>query len=109
MTINQAIIAAVTPIVPVCVPDFYTGTETTYCTFGYMESPQEFGEEMPSAMVYLAQLHFHCPLGCNPTATKKALKRALATGDFTYPTVTDASDLDGFHFVFEFEYVDGDV
>ena len=55
MSINETIIQAVTPIVPVCVPDVYrpdageTAAET-YCTFTYTESPALFGDEEPEAL-----------------------------------------------------------
>ena len=39
MSMNHKIRAAVLPVVSVCVPDLYTGEETTYCTFQYTELP----------------------------------------------------------------------
>lgn len=115
MSINATIKAAVEPIVPICVPDLYSGTATEYCTFNYTELPDSFGDETPGAIRYLVQLHYFCPyIGkngsyFNPYTKKKQLKNALLNAGFTYPSVTNASDADGQHIVFETEYVDGDV
>ena len=55
MSINETIIQAVTPIVPVCVPDVYRpdAGETpaeVYCVFNYTESPDVFGDDEPQAI-----------------------------------------------------------
>lgn len=115
MSLNTIIRAAIAPIAPECVPDQYTGTETEYCTFNYSEIPDAFGDESPGAIRYLVQLHYFCPnigkdgLYFNPYAKKKRLKNALLNAGFTYPSVTNASDADGQHIIFETEYCDGDI
>ena len=109
MSINTIIRAAITPIVPECVPDQYGGTATEYCTFNYSEIPDAFGDELPGAIRYLVQLHYFLPTGTNPCAKKKQLKNALLNAGFTYPSVTNASDADGQHYALECEYSDGDV
>ena len=109
MSLNTIIRAAITPIVPECVPDQYTGTETEYCTFNYSEIPDAFGDESPEAIRYLVQLHYFLPTGTNPYTKKKQLKNALMNAGFTYPSVTNASDSDGQHYVLEVEYCDGDI
>jgi hypothetical protein len=109
MSINTIIRAAITPIVPECVPDQYTGTATEYCTFNYSELPDAFGDDSPHAIRYLVQLHYFLPTGVNPYTKKKQLKNALLNAGFTYPSVTNASDADGQHYALECEYSDGDV
>ena len=109
MSLNTVIRAAITPIVTECVPDQYGGTATEYCTFNYSEIPDAFGDESPGAIRYLVQLHYFLPTGTNPYAKKKQLKNALLSAGFTYPSVTNASDADGQHYVLEAEYCDGDV
>lgn len=109
MSINSIIKSAIEPIVPVCVPDLYEGAATEYCAFNYSELPDAFGDNKPSAIRYLVQVHYFCQRGANPISTKMRLKNALLNADFTYPSVTNASDKDGQHWVFECEYVDGDV
>ena len=109
MSLNTIIRSAIAPIVPECVPDQYTGTATEYCTFNYSEIPDAFGDESPEAIRYLVQLHYFLPAGANPYAKKKQLKNALMNAGFTYPSVTNASDSDGQHYVLEVEYCDGDI
>lgn len=109
MSINSTIRTAITPIVTDCVPDQYTGTATEYCTFNYSEIPDAFGDELPEAIRYLVQLHYFLPTGASPITKKKQLKNALLNAGFTYPSVANASDADGQHYVLECEYADGDV
>lgn len=114
MDINEAIITAVTPIVPVCVPDIYRPDAgepeaETYCVFNYTEMTDSFGDDEPGAIRYLTQMHLYLPFGTSPIALKRALRRAMlelgcAVGDFM-----NLTDLDGQHYVLEFEYVDGEV
>jgi hypothetical protein len=108
--LDSKIVTAVEPLVPVCVPGIYTGEAEEYCTFNYSEIPVGFGDNRPHAMRYLVQLHWFLPLKQRPHPKKKALRRALmSVRGFTTPTITDATDGDGQHYVYEFEAVDGDV
>lgn len=109
MSLNSTIKAAIEPIVPVCGPDQYDGPAIEYCAFNYSEIPDAFGDDSPHAIRYLVQLHYFIPTGANPISRKKLLKNALLNAGFTYPTVTNASDGDGQHYVLECEYADGDV
>lgn len=109
MSINAAIKAAVEPVVPVCVPNVYKGEAKEYTTFNATDLPDSFGDDSPETIRYLVQIHYCCPVDVNPLTTKRALCRSLAACGFTYPTVTDASDDEGQHFVLECEYADGDV
>lgn len=110
MSIEAKIISAVTPIVEVCVPTLYEGKEAEYCEMNVEEMPTAHGDDVPHALRYLVQLHYYFPpVGHNPNAKKKALRRALGAQDGTTPTVTNASDEVSGHLVFEFEMVDGDL
>ena len=53
--------------------------------------------------MYLYQLHYYLPLGRNPEAVLKSLKKAVFLAGFTYPAAIDASDGDSQHWVLEFE------
>lgn len=92
---------------PVCESGVYTGDADTYCTYNATELPDSFGDNSPHAVRYLMQLHYFCLLRQNPLPTVRLLQRAVADADFTYPSVEDASDLDGRHYVLEFEGVSG--
>lgn len=120
MTINERIISAVKPVVLTCVPGFYTPdageqAATVYCTFNYTETPDSFGDGAPEAMRYLCQIHLFAPWRTaagesnNTRPTRQALRQALFAAGFTFPTVTDASDADYQHYVFECEDFDGEV
>lgn len=107
MNVNEAIIAAVTPVVPVCEPDIYRGEAKEYCTFNYTEMPDGFGDDLPTLSRCAVQLHYYCPEGRNSISTRRALRRAILDADFTAPEIVNASDKDGQHFVFEFEVLGG--
>lgn len=107
MSMNNKIRAAVLPVVSVCVPDLYTGEETTYCTFQYTELPQAFSDDAPQAAVYLVQVHLFAPRGENTLKTRRLLRKALLAADFTAPQVGNASDSTGQHYIFECEYAGG--
>lgn len=111
MNVNEVIIQAVTPIVPVCVPDIYRpdAGETTaevYCTFSYTESTDLFGDNRPTAIVYQAQLHLYLPLGKNPIDMKRGIRGALLDAGCTVGDFDNYTDSDGQHYVLDFEYSD---
>lgn len=107
MSVNERIIAAATTVVDVCVPGAYVpeeGAETQiYCTFNVTQTPAAFGDDEPEAMLDLCQLHLWAPRGVNTVNLRKELRHAVARAGFTHPSVADASDLDGQHYVLEFE------
>ena len=111
MTLNERIIAVVTPIVPVCVPDLLVteAGETPpeeYCTFNYNELADALGDNRAHAMRALVQLHYLAPLKANTVATRSALWAALAAAeDFSPALIENATDRTGQHYVFEFDAV----
>lgn len=114
MSINSELISALTPIIPVVKPDAYRPLPnetpaTEYIVFNYTELPTLHADNEPHAMRYLVQVHYFCPWNVNPSSKKKRIRQALHGAGFTYPSTTNASDDDGQHFVFEAEYLDGDV
>ena len=105
-TLDDRIIAAVTPVVKPCVPNEYTGEAGEYCTFNYNELSDAFGDNRAHAMRALVQLHYLAPLKANTVATRRKLWQALAAVDeFTAPDITNATDQTGQHYVYEFEAV----
>lgn len=113
MTLNEQIIAAVTPVVPVCVPDLLVteAGETPpeeYCTFRFDLISDALGDNRAHAMRALVQVHYLAPFRANTAATRRKLWAALAeVEDFTAPDITNASDQTGQHYVFEFEALGG--
>lgn len=100
---------AVLPVVPVCEPTFYDGEAEEYCTFNISRSPEAEGDNEPTLMRHLVQLHYYLPWPTDPRAKIKDLCRAVLEAGFTYPEETDSCDESGQHYVLEFEDVDGDV
>lgn len=109
MTINEQIKAAVEPVVAVCVPDKYGGEAMEYCTFNYVEIPEEFGDDAPELIRYAVQLHYFCPAGHDSVKTRQDLRKAILAADFTAPEITNAGDETGQHYVLEFDGFGGDV
>ena len=110
MSLEERIREAVTPIVPEFASVVYTGDADSYCVLNATEMPEGFGDDRPRAIRYLAQLHWYFPLRTDPRDTKRALRAAIGgLRSCTWPTVTDATDRDGGHLVFEFQAVDGAV
>ena len=108
MSLNEEIRSVVTPIVPVCDPDYYGGEQKTYCTFGYTEIPANPGDNVPQAYRCLVDLHLFLPRGESSVVIRRTLRRSITAVDtWTAPTITNASDESGQHFVFEFEAIGG--
>ena len=111
MTLNEKIIAIVTPIVPVCVPDLLVteAVETPperYCTFNYTELPDGLGDNCAALTRALVQVHYFAPLRESTIKTRHALRDAIAAvDDFTLPSIENATDETGQHYVLEFDAV----
>lgn len=109
MSMETRIREAVTPHVPECVAIAYTGDAPVYCTYNMTEMPDGFGNNKARAIRYLVQLHLFLPFRQDPSRLKIDIRRAIVGARFTTPAITNASDGEGQHYVFEFEGVDGEV
>lgn len=117
MGLNERLCAAVTPVVAICRPDEYVPepgeNPDEYCTYNRAEYPRLFAAGKPRRVVYLYQLHYYLKLGANPETKLRALKLAVLAAGFTAPSAVNASDVDGQHWVLEFEaseaWPDGDI
>lgn len=111
MTLNEKIIAVVSPIVPVCVPDLLVteAGETPpkrYCTFNYSELAEGIGDNAAHLTRALVQVHYFAPLKASTLAVRNALRDAIAAvDDFTLPSIENATDETGQHYVLEFDAV----
>ena len=108
MATDERIVAAVTPIVAICEPDMYTpesgeAVAEEYCTYNVNSVPSAFGDDRAALTTELVQIHWYLPNGVRPTEKKRQLCRALQEAGFTYPTVENAGDSTGQHWVFECE------
>lgn len=111
MTLNEKIIAVVSPVVPVCVPDLLvTEPDETpperYCTFNYSELAEGIGDNCAVLTRALVQVHYFAPLKASTLAVRHALRDAIAAVDnFTLPSIENATDETGQHYVLEFDAV----
>ena len=88
-------------------PNVYTGSLPKYVVWNYSEIPAVYAERAPRASRYLCQVHLYCPHKENPLEAIQGLRRALWNAQFTWPSLTDASDSEGQHWVLECEFADG--
>lgn len=79
-----------------------------YYTFSCNSLGDDFGDDAPGCERNLVQVHLFAPLNHNCMQQVKKTKQALFAAGFTWPSVTDATDQDGQHYVFECETTDID-
>ena len=111
MTLNEKIIAAVTPIVAVCVPDLLVTKPgemppEEYCTFNFPLEPEAIADDTAQLQRALVQLHYFAPLGVSTVSVRRRLWAAIAAAeDFSPALIENATDQTGQHYVYEFEAV----
>ena len=88
-------------------PNVYTGPLPEYVVWNYTEIPAVYAERAPRASRYLCQVHLYYPHKKSPLEAIQALRWALFDAQFTWPSLTDASDSEGQHWVLECEFADG--
>lgn len=107
MSVDEALQTALTSLgIPVS-PNLYKGEALEYIVTNYTTIPEVYAERVPHACRYLVQVHYMVPHGVNPNSTVNDISKALWDALFTWPSVTNASDGDGQHYVLECEYADG--
>lgn len=79
----------------------------TYFVFNYSTLGTGFADDDPTGELFLIQVHLFAPLATNLTRTKLRVKAAIHKAGFTWPETVDASDENGRHIVFEFQYAEG--
>ena len=105
--IDGALREALTPIVGLVKPNLYDGAATEYIVFNYDEVGVLNADDRPRAVVYRVMVHLYLPHGENPQTKKNAIREALHDAGATWPEITNASDSEGQHYVFEFEMMEG--
>lgn len=102
MTVNETIKKALEPFGYPCKPDIYTGDGTKYFTFNYAdERGRDFGDNRPGYVLASMQIHFFLPMKENYRKEKKQVREALFAAGFTYPVVTELTDGQVRHIVYE--------
>lgn len=74
-----------------------------YIVFRADTLPTGYADDRPQYERALVQVHYYAPAAGSASAVTERIKRALFDAGFTWPAVTDASDADGRHLVFECE------
>lgn len=106
MTLDDIIIKTVSPVVKPVVPKLYTGESVRYCTFNYSEMPEGIGDNAAHLTRAVVQVHFFAPLKSSTLTVRHALRDAIAAVDnFTLPSIENATDETGQHYVLEFDAV----
>lgn len=108
MSIESVVRETLLPIVPIVEPQSYDGKALEYIVFTYTELPALDADGRPGALRYLLSISWYLPRGVNPREKKRQIAEELWAAGMTYPSVTDASDDAGQHYVFECEASDGD-
>lgn len=101
MHVEEMLITALSPIVPAVAPQIYRGDALEYITFDYYVSGSTFAEGIPVADIYSLMVHHYLPTGKSPYIARGAIVEALMASGCTYPSITDATDDEGQHWVFE--------
>lgn len=108
MSVDSTISGALETVLPGAnFPNIYTGTLLDYAVWAYTEIPTVYAERAPRAARYLIQVHYYLPAKQNPNPTKRQLQQALFSAGCTWPSILNASDAEGQHYVLECEYADG--
>lgn len=109
MTVNERLIAALSPICPEIVPDEYTGSAAEYMTFSYSELPAHFGDDRPEFTRYLITVDWFFPAGLSPRSRKKQVRQALLADGFDAPEIYNDSTSVRQHYTVETEWIDGEL
>ena len=105
MNTNVALKKALDPLLPgKTAPIEYTGKSLEYITWNHSMIPDVFADGTAHAARYFVQVHYFLPNGKNPDPMKVKICQALVNADFTCPSITDANEAAGQHYVFECEY-----
>lgn len=99
MTINERVRAAVTPVIPDCVPGEYTGDSETYATFDVIETPDVLAEGTAHAVVATVVLHWYRSKNIKVEPVRTQLVQNLLSQGATYPTITHGAE----EIILEFE------
>lgn len=107
MTIDERIQTMLYGLEDTIAPNVYTGSATEYLVYNYYTGGAVYAERRPRALVYSVMVHLYLPQGQSPTEKKNDVCEAIFAAGGTWPTVTNASDSEGQHYVFEFELAAG--
>ena len=88
-------------------PNGYAGTDLEYISYTYSELGAVFADSKPHAIRYLVDLSWYLPHGKDPSVGKDSIRHLLKDAGATWPSIINANDGEGQHYVFEFEMCGG--
>lgn len=101
MSFDSRIREKLLPIVDPVEPKRYKGNALEYIVFNYSTYPTLFAEGRPHAFVHFLQVHYYLPHGVNPNQKLGQIAAAIFDIGCTWPSIVDASDDEGQHYVLE--------
>ena len=107
MTVEARIVNALKPFGDTVENGPHTGDEERYYCFYLNRFGALYADDEPEAEKALIQVHLFAPLTENLSQRIRETQRALRDSGFLWPVVTDASDRDGRHIVFETQWLEG--
>lgn len=84
-------------------PNGYTGTDLEYISYTYSELGALYADGKPHAIRYLLDLSWYLPHGKDPSRGKDSIRHLLRNAGATWPSIINASDEEGQHYVFTCE------
>lgn len=107
MTMDERIKAALDGFGDPVENTVYSGKKPMYYVFSYFTNGLLYADDNPLIEHYFIQVHLFAPLCENITQRIKQTKKALNDAGFTWPELTNASDKESRHIVFECEATEG--
>lgn len=114
MNLGEIIVSALTPVGLPIEPGTFTDEHDTYIVYNYDERPVLFADDEPQYIRYLVQIHLVAPPGRYIYDQRRAIKKCLIDGGFTYPVIVGGADITKTgggeqHVIFECEYALAEV
>lgn len=103
METEQRIINALRDLGLPVFPNIYTGEELSYFTFSFDSIPESFAEGTAVGVREMLSVHLFLPNGQSPVRIKRRTVMGLIANGATYPSITNASDEECQHYIFECE------
>lgn len=102
MTAMQRLYEALKPLGIPIVPDLQTGGDQTFITYeNVLQTPADFGDDLPGAFVGNVQVHYCTQMGKPYTETRNKIRNALIAAGFTAPEISELNSKTQRHVIFE--------
>lgn len=103
MSVYADIRAALLPLGYPVEANIYIGDSPVYFVLTINSVPINFADNEPQHVLNMCMVHLYCPHAMNTVDLRSDVLRAIHMAGFTYPAVSDASEKEAQHLVFEFQ------